>query len=102
MLLISMEIAAGLSLSRQDRGNRGQIKKEGRTQRVVVLQKRLKENKNKRKQQQTKKQNILAVPDVLPIHRLEERMTLDLLHTHSSNPVLSISAIPETHTHTAD
>lgn len=41
---------------------------------------------------------MLPVPDVLPVHRLKERMTFDLLHTHSSNPVLSVSAIPETHT----
>lgn len=40
---------------------------------------------------------MLIVPDVLPVHRLKELVTFDLLHTHSSNPILSISAIPETH-----
>lgn len=39
----------------------------------------------------------LLVPDVLPVHRLKELMTLDLLHAHGPNPVLSVSAIPETH-----
>ena len=35
------------------------------------------------------------VPDVLPVHRLKKLMTLDLLHAHGSDPVLSIVAIPE-------
>lgn len=40
-----------------------------------------------------------GVPDVLPVHGLKKLMTLDLLHTHSSNPVLSVCAISETHKH---
>lgn len=40
-----------------------------------------------------RKKKLLA-PDVLPVHRLKKLMTFDLLHTHCSNPVLSISAIP--------
>lgn len=34
------------------------------------------------------------VPDVFPVHRFEELMTLDLLHVRSSDPVLSVGAIP--------
>ena len=45
----------------------------------------------------SEKSSRVHVPDVLPVHRLKKLMTLDLLHTHSSDPVLSISAIPETH-----
>lgn len=34
------------------------------------------------------------VPDVFPVHRFEKLMTLDLLHVCSSDPVLSVGAIP--------
>lgn len=82
MLLISMEMAAGRSLRRQDGGDHGrQFKHETN---VLTW---------------CRRGFMLHVPDVLPVHWLEKLMTLNLLHTHSSNPVLSIGAIPGTRTH---
>lgn len=42
-------------------------------------------------------ESLFFLPDVLPVYRLKELMTFDLIHTHSSDSVLCICTIPEAH-----
>ncbi len=45
--------------------------------------------------QRTQKSECAEVPDMLPVHRLEELVRFDFIHTSWSNPVFCICAKPE-------
>lgn len=52
----------------------------------------------KRPREEALQTEAIDVPDVLPVHRLKERMAFNLLHAHGSDPVLGVGAVPGTHT----
>ncbi len=109
MLLMSMEIAAGLSL-----GEGKQYNFSYQLQTMVLY-----DHAHKRLDyinvanikklfvlfinsdfavlmtQGTQKSVCAEVPDMLPVHRLKELVRFDFIHTSWSNPVFCICAIPE-------
>lgn len=110
MLLISMEMAAGLSL-----------RKEGKCETLVYLkpfQMHFAETHQRQPNEgyvtwlllgmwlqvipplrschhTCKSWRTKHIPDVFPVHRLKEGVTLHLLNAHSTNTVLSVITVPE-------